>query len=223
MTPSELRAAAERVIQTYVTDPEMLGVHIHPTMTELASVDCARHIVATVRADDGEPITQEWCELHPTDWREHMSQYIHRRNPALIIANGCLCVGGKRTPITTLGPMRRLLSELGIEVTMLTDEDLTAIRGRWVANNQYHQDVPLLLAELAALREELSQTPPTLEWLRKTLGLQTTITVSSTGWDNYYWSSGITYHTGHQRATGPTGLTLKTRAAVLAAVEGKQA
>ncbi len=102
MTPSELRAAASKLLAM-----SMDGSIAH---------DCARHILATVRDDNDEPVTQEWCELRPSDWREHMGQYINRRNSALIIANGCLCVGGKRTPITTVGQLCGILSALGIEV-----------------------------------------------------------------------------------------------------------
>ncbi len=117
MTPSELRAAADDVIRTYVTDPEEMGIDIRPTITERKAIAIAQHVLATVRDDDDEPITQEWCELRSNDWRECMGQYINRRNSALIIANGCLCVGGKRTPITTVGQLRGIVTALGIEVT----------------------------------------------------------------------------------------------------------
>ena len=47
---SDIKAAAELILQTYVTDPELLGLDIKPNMTEQASIDLARHVLAACEA-----------------------------------------------------------------------------------------------------------------------------------------------------------------------------
>lgn len=57
MTPKELRAAAEQLLRL---DCECDSYHGHRCEKCKTFTPLARHIIATVREDDGEPVTTEW-------------------------------------------------------------------------------------------------------------------------------------------------------------------
>ena len=156
MIPSELRSAAEYFATTdaCTCDPES-GV------TNCMGCDVAamaRHILSTVRDDDGEPVTE-----------------------------------------------------------------LDTLRAENASLRKQAETNHTLRAELAAAREELAQTPPTLEWLEKTLGVPTIIHTWKGINDCYEWRNAVRWYRGHLRCTDIHGVTLTTRAAVLAAVESKEA
>lgn len=124
MTPAELRAAAWYELQQ--TEREINDGH--PALIQLAKrAEVFRHVLATVREDDGEPVTEEWAvaigfrrEVDPHRgvrdmfhvaglvWRPHFCEDCHGRwqyGPMTI-----------KTHPKTRGQLRALLAALGIEV-----------------------------------------------------------------------------------------------------------
>ncbi len=65
-TTAELRAAAEKLLAEY-DNPDAIRPAI--AQAEKFELQAARHILATVRADDDEPVTEEWLEC--SGWSAH--------------------------------------------------------------------------------------------------------------------------------------------------------
>jgi hypothetical protein len=90
----------------------------------------------------------------------------------------------------------------------------------------WHDRLVTLLAEREAeidrLRAELLKTPPTLEWLREQFGTPSITQMWHGAHDMYEWRSAVRWYRGHMRCTDVRGVTLHTRADVLAAVKGME-
>lgn len=115
MTPKELRADAEY----FIDHPHCECDH------EVGVYNCmgcgidrmARHVLATVRDDDDEPVTQEFCDLHSDVFVPTMGgAYRVRRFRHVVIYNGELHIGNDSTGPVTVGRLRVILSALGIEL-----------------------------------------------------------------------------------------------------------
>lgn len=104
MTLKELRAAAQHA--------QRVAGHQCTTVDEVCD-----YILATVRDDDDEPVTQEFCDLHSDVFVPTMGgAYRVRRFRHVVIYNGELHIGNDSTGPVTVGRLRVILSALGIEL-----------------------------------------------------------------------------------------------------------
>lgn len=100
-TAAELRAAAEDARMKFSPDCSVDSV-------------CA-HILATVHADDDEPVTEEWYRSEGFQDR-HCDNSIELENTVIVDLWGLdVTVCNAKPRIKTRGQMRRLLAALGVE------------------------------------------------------------------------------------------------------------
>jgi hypothetical protein len=121
MAAKELRAAAQRgkgmaVRQLREYEDED---HDDPEMLEIIEghLACFEQVLATVRDDDDEEVTQEFCDLHSDVFVPTIGgAYRVRRFRHVVIYNGELHIGNDSTGPVTAGRLRVILSALGIEL-----------------------------------------------------------------------------------------------------------